>query len=191
MSERWSELGDDEKVEAVLMELTLRAAGEEPNDYAHWRQLLEGQRLDLQILRERRAAAEEELLASVHQLYEREIRVIERDIHIIEDDIQRTRDELKEETSRDSQLQAGLMRLREEREREAAELRIKALEAEQSGNEMRLQLRKVVREYSEQQAKLATLKADLEDRKKGGSELRRQVKKLDDDMRRLVYQHDV
>ncbi|KAF4747131.1 hypothetical protein FOZ62_009928, partial [Perkinsus olseni] len=113
MSRSWSELGDDEKVEAVLMELTLRAAGEEPNDYAHWRQLLEDQRLELQILRERRAETEEELHASVHQLYEREIRVIERGIHIIEDDIRRTRDELKEEASRDSQLQAGLMRLRE------------------------------------------------------------------------------
>ncbi|KAF4697390.1 hypothetical protein FOZ60_007476 [Perkinsus olseni] len=109
------------------------AAGEEPNDYAHWRQLLEDQRLELQILRERRAETEEELHASVHQLYEREIRVIERGIHIIEDDIRRTRDELKEEASRDSQLQAGLMRLREQREREAAELRAKALEAEQSG----------------------------------------------------------
>ncbi|KAF4733897.1 hypothetical protein FOZ63_029692 [Perkinsus olseni] len=194
MSERCSKLDDDdgeEEVESVLMELTLRAAGEEPNDYVRWRQLLEGQRLELQVLRERRAGAEGELLASVHQLYERELRVIERDIHIIEDDIRRTRDELKEETSRDSQLQAGLMRLREEREQEAAELRAMALEAEQWGDETRQQLSKVVQEYSEQQAKLAALKADLEDRKKNGSELRRQVKKLDDDMRRLVYQHDI
>ncbi|KAF4720884.1 hypothetical protein FOZ62_013516 [Perkinsus olseni] len=82
------------------------------------------------------------------------------------------------------------MRLREEREREAAELRAKALEAEQSRDEMRQQLRKVAQEYNEQQAKLATLKADLENRKRKRSELRRQVKKFDDDMRRLVYQHD-
>ncbi|KAF4741035.1 hypothetical protein FOZ62_007980, partial [Perkinsus olseni] len=63
--------------------------------------------------------------------------------------------------------------------------------AEQSGNEMKQQLSKVLHEYSEQQAKLATLKADLEDRKRNGSELRRQVKKLDDDMQRLVYQQDI